>query len=149
LIFLWYGIEEPPLNRNPFTLSAFLAKIGGNDFRWGKTMRGLSILLLFQLAGTVLERAAHLPLPGNVIGLILLLGALLAGWVKLEWVEDTAARLLKHMMLFFAPLIVAAVALLPLFGREWAAVAASLFLGTAATIVVTALTAKLWPGAER
>ncbi|MCI3927228.1 CidA/LrgA family protein [Paenibacillus sp. TRM 82003] len=113
-------------------------------------MRGLAILFLFQLLGTAIERFAGVPLPGNVIGLVLLLGTLTLGWVKLEWVEDAASFLLKHMMLFFAPLIVGTMVFFPLIGREWAAIAASLLLGTAVVILVTGATAKwLTPGGRR
>lgn len=113
-------------------------------------MRGLAILFLFQLLGTALERFAGVPLPGNVIGLVLLLAALSLGWVKLEWVESTASWLLKHMMLFFAPLVVGTMAFFPLIGREWAAIAASLLLGTAAVVLATAAAARwLAPRSER
>jgi len=112
-------------------------------------MRGIAILMLFHLAGTALERLAGVPLPGNVLGLLLLLASLGLGWVKLEWVEESASFLLKHMMLFFAPIVVGTVAFLPLIRAEWAAIAASLLAGPAIVIVLTALTAKLWPGGTR
>ncbi|HZG55146.1 CidA/LrgA family protein [Paenibacillus sp.] len=112
-------------------------------------MRGLAVLLGFHLAGTALERLAGVPLPGNVIGLLLLLAALLLGWVKLEWVESTAQFLLKHMMLFFAPIVVGTIAFLPLIRAEWAAIVVSLLLGPLIVVVATALAAKLWPRAER
>ena len=112
-------------------------------------MRGIAILLLFHLAGTALERLAGVPLPGNVIGLLLLLAALGFGWVKLEWVEASASFLLKHMMLFFAPIVVGTIVFLPLIRAEWAAILVSLLLGPAIVIVLTALTAKLWRGESR
>ena len=60
-------------------------------------MRGLAILLLFNLVGLVLQKAAGVPLPGGVIGLILCTACLFAGIVKLEWVEPAAHLLLRHM----------------------------------------------------
>jgi len=112
-------------------------------------MRGLAILFLFHLAGSALERIAGAPLPGNVIGLILLLAALLLGWMKLEWVEETANFLLKHMLLLFAPIVVGTIQFWPLLREEWLPVAATLLLGPAAVVVATALTAKLWPGGSK
>ena len=40
------------------------------------TLRGLALLLLCQSAGEAVARAAHLPLPGPVIGLLLLFALL-------------------------------------------------------------------------
>jgi len=112
-------------------------------------MRGLAILLLFHLAGTALENMAGVPLPGNVIGLILLLGALLLGWVKLEQVEEAANFLLKHMMLFFAPFVIGTVVFFPLIRDEWAPILLSLIAGPLLVAVAAAATAKLWPGASK
>lgn len=111
-------------------------------------MRGIAIILGFLLAGTALEHAG-VPLPGNVIGLLLLLAALGFGWVKLEWVEAVANVLTKHMMLFFAPFVVGTIAFLPLLREEWAAVVVPMLLGPLLVVVVTALTAKHWPGTSR
>lgn len=66
-------------------------------------MKGLSILLGFTLLGYLIRSVLDIPVAGNVIGLILLVISLFAGWVKLEWVEDTAQFLLRHMMIFFLP----------------------------------------------
>jgi len=111
-------------------------------------MRGLAILLLFHLAGTALEKLAGVPLPGNVIGLILLLCALGLGWIKLEQVEEAANFLLKHMMLFFAPFVVGTIAFLPLLGEEWAAIAVSIVFGPLLVAVAAAAAAKRRPGAS-
>jgi holin-like protein len=105
-------------------------------------LRGFAIILGFNLLGMLLHEA-QIPLPGNVIGLLLFAGALFLGWVKLEWVETSAQFLLKHMMLFFTPLIVGTMALFPLIGQYWAAMAASLFGGTLIVLLVTGWTTQL------
>jgi holin-like protein len=107
-------------------------------------MRGLAILILFQFMGLGLERFAHVPLPGNVIGMVLFLCALWLGWIKLEWVEATSTWLLKHMMLFFAPIIAGTVVFIPLLKNEWRSIVATLVISTLCVIVVTAWTAKTW-----
>jgi len=107
-------------------------------------MRGLVILILFQMMGLGLERFAHIPLPGNVIGMVLCLSALWLGWVKLEWIEATSTWLLKHMMLFFAPIIAGTVIFFPLLKEEWSSIVATLVISTLSVIVVTAWTAKYW-----
>ncbi|WP_274366295.1 CidA/LrgA family protein [Paenibacillus thermotolerans] len=111
-------------------------------------MRGLAILLGFQFLGTAIAEAARIPIPGNVLGLICFLIALFAGWVKVEWVEQTASLLLKHMMLFFAPLIVGTIVFFPMLVREWLPIALSLVAGTAVPILVTGLLASKWAPSE-
>lgn len=63
----------------------------------------LGLLLACQLAGEMLARAAQLPFPGPVLGLILLLGILLLRrkiWPALEKATDT---LLAHLSVLFVP----------------------------------------------
>lgn len=42
-------------------------------------------------------------LPGSVIGMLLLFGALCLGWVKPKQVEGSAKLLISNMVLFFLP----------------------------------------------
>jgi holin-like protein len=112
-------------------------------------MTALAILLLFQLLGFLLATYAHVPLPGNVIGLLLLLLALFARIVKLHHVEPAADFLLKHMLLLFAPIIAGTLSLGPVLAADWPAFAAICLLATPATLLVTAGVAKLTAGAPR
>lgn len=50
-----------------------------------------------------ISRRLSLPLPGNVLGAIVLWGLLSLGLVKLAWVERGGDLLLKHLSLFFVP----------------------------------------------
>lgn len=69
-------------------------------------IRGLAILLGFQIAGVFFEQVLHIPLPGSVLGMMLLALALFSGVIQLKWVEQPANFLLRHMMVFFVPLTV-------------------------------------------
>jgi holin-like protein len=69
-------------------------------------MKGLLVLLGFFGLGTLANRWLHVPMPGNLLGMLLLTVCLCLGWVKLETVERTGSFLLKHMMLFFVPIMV-------------------------------------------
>jgi len=51
----------------------------------------------------------HWPIPGSLLGLVLLWALLDRGLVKLGWFEHGADGLLKHLMLFFVPAMLAAV----------------------------------------
>lgn len=111
-------------------------------------MRGLAILLGFNLLGVLLH-AAGIPLPGNVIGLVLFAGCLFLGVVKLAWVEEAARVLLRHMLLFFAPAIVAAVPQVVQLRSQWAVAAAGLVGSLLIVLLVTGWTAtRLIPAQE-
>lgn len=111
-------------------------------------MRGLAILLSFHFAGFLLKELLHLPLPANVTGLILFVAALFTGLVKLEWVEDTAQFLLRHMMLFFAPFIVGTVVFGRVIGENVLGMALSLVIGTMLVLLVTGAVTTWLSGKE-
>ncbi len=67
---------------------------------------GLAILISFQLLGIFLETVLRVPLPGPVLGMMLLALGLFSGFIKLRWVEQPGNFLLRNMMLFFIPLMV-------------------------------------------
>ncbi|MGG1572357.1 CidA/LrgA family protein [Fictibacillus sp. NRS-1165] len=64
------------------------------------------IILMALGAGNAASAFFHLPLPGSIIGMFLLLAGLLTGIVKLEWVEGAANYHLRHMTLLFIPPVV-------------------------------------------
>ncbi len=100
-------------------------------------MKGLAILLSFNFLGLGIEKLLHIPIPGNVIGLILFGTALFCKVIKLEWVEQTAEFLLKHMMLLFAPVVVGTIAFFPLIGENVPVIVISLVGSTFITLLVT------------
>jgi holin-like protein len=77
-------------------------------------MKGLLVLLAFFGAGTVVSKWLHIPLPGNLLGMLLLTACLCFGWVKMETVERVSSFLLRHMLLFFVPILVGAAQYFPL-----------------------------------
>lgn len=66
-----------------------------------KILKQFFILMVCLLLGEFISSVFHLLIPGNVIGMILLLIALLTGIVKLEDVEKAADILIKNLLLFF------------------------------------------------
>lgn len=64
---------------------------------------GFFILLLCQLAGEVLARTLHLPIPGPVLGMAMLFVALLLFPGLHPRVQQTSHGLLNTMSLFFIP----------------------------------------------
>nr|WP_254632620.1 CidA/LrgA family protein [Deinococcus sp. GbtcB9] len=64
---------------------------------------GLGLLLAFAAAGQALTGALGLPLPGSVVGLVLLWAALGLKLVRLHWITDAADGLLGILGLLFIP----------------------------------------------
>jgi len=101
-------------------------------------LRVLTLLLVCQLAGEILARLSGLPLPGPVVGMVLLFLLLLhQGKVDGE-TERVTGGLLEHLSLLFVPAGVGVVLHLDLIAAEWAAIVAALFVSTFAAILVAA-----------
>ena len=78
--------------------------------QWAQTLIGFGILWAFLFAGQQLKAWLHLILPGNVLGLFLLLIAISLGIVKLSWIESASRWLLFLMPMLFVPIYVGAAA---------------------------------------
>ena len=107
----------------------------------------LVIILAFQLVGEVASRAFGLPLPGPVVGLVLLLAAFRLWPPLADRLRGVIDGLLGHLSLFFVPAGVGVVAHLPLLRDEGAAVvlaiAGSTLLALAAGAWAFVLVARL------
>jgi holin-like protein len=112
-------------------------------------IRGFAILLSCQLLGELVVRAGDWPVPGNVLGMVVLLLALLLEVVKLEWVTEAAELLLTHMALLFIPVGVAVMLYFELIGREWLPILAATLLSTFVVIAVTGLVTTWLAGDRR
>ena len=102
------------------------------------TLRGLALLLLCQSAGEALSRLAHAPLPGPVIGLLLLWGLLNVPAVRAP-VAAIAEPLLSHLSLLFVPVGVGVIAHLGLVEQFGGRMLAAIVLSTWAGLAVAAL----------
>jgi putative effector of murein hydrolase LrgA (UPF0299 family) len=89
-------------------------------------LRGLVAVLLFDLAGELAARVLHVPLPGPVIGMVLLFVALVAWRELARRIERGASLLLRHMSLFFVPAGVGVVTQIGVIRAEWLPIAAAL-----------------------
>jgi holin-like protein len=106
-------------------------------------LAGIAWLFGFWLAGEFCAKVLQVPLPGNVIGLILLFVALHLKWVRLHWVEQAARFLQSHLMLFFAPFVVGTMAFYPILLDNWLAVGLALTVGTLCVLAAAGAVARL------
>jgi holin-like protein len=104
-------------------------------------IRGFALILAFQLVGELLAHLLSLPVPGPVVGMVLLLVALELRMPQREQLRAASGGLLSILSLLFVPAGVGIVQHLPRLSAEWPALAAALLVSTAATIAVTGLVA--------
>ncbi|SOC13977.1 CidA/LrgA family protein [Rhodobacter maris] len=103
----------------------------------------LAIILAFQLAGEVISRGAHLPLPGPVLGMLgMALTISLSARLR-EMIRPVAQGLLGHLSLLFVPAGVGVVAHIPTLIAHGPALAVALVVSTLLAIVVGAVTFTL------
>jgi holin-like protein len=102
----------------------------------------LTLLLACQLAGEVIARLTHLPVPGPVLGMLLLFFGLIVKGEAPRPLQETADRVLSHLSLLFVPAGVGIMLHADLLVANWLPIVLSLAVSTALTIAVTALVAQ-------
>lgn len=105
-------------------------------------LSALTTLLVFQLVGEVLARSLDLPVPGPVIGMLLLFLALVLRGGPSQELRTTGQTLLQHLSLLFVPAGTGIMVHLSRVGNEWLPLLLSLLISTAAALAVTALVMK-------
>ncbi|EED34777.1 LrgA family protein [Luminiphilus syltensis NOR5-1B] len=101
--------------------------------------RSIALLLLCQLAGSALVFATGLPLPGAVIGIVLLLLTLATLGHASAALNRVAGLLLSHMSLLFIPAGTGVIMLLGLIEREWLPITVAMVVSTLLGMMTTAL----------
>jgi len=100
----------------------------------------IAALFVCQLLGEIIVQSVGLRLPGPLVGMVLLfLGLVLHGRVP-EKLNSTVGKLLRHMMLFFIPLVAGVMMHAERMAAEWLPFMAACIVGAAVTLIVTALT---------
>lgn len=108
---------------------------------------GLLVLVAFQVAGELLALWLDLPIPGAVLGLLLLLLSLrLLPWHKtlLEPTDQVSGTLINHLSLLFLPAGVGIFFLPDYINAQWPAVFAAMLGGTFVAMVVSSLVYRVF-----
>lgn len=103
-----------------------------------KALGQLAILWAIYQGSTWFVAAVGLPIPGNVVGVMLLFALLCLGVIKLKHVELAADFLLRHLVFFFVPVAVGLM--------EWGQVFYDYGLTLFAAIVISAVLPLLTVG---
>jgi holin-like protein len=105
-------------------------------------VHAFAVLLVFQLIGEVFVQALALPMPGPLVGMLLLFAALVLRGELPSAMAATAQALLSNLMLLFIPAVTGVMMYFDRIGREWLPFLAACLLGAAITMAVTAFTLR-------
>ena len=104
-----------------------------------KYLRELLIIIGIYILGLIITEAFNLIIPGNIIGMIILLVLLLTKVIDVKAIETTANFFLNHLAFFFIP---AGVSLMNSFGiikDNWIGI---LFVSIITTFIIFVVTGK-------
>lgn len=104
-----------------------------------KLLRQGALLLVIIFIGEMLNRILKIPIPGSVLGMIILLIALLTGIIKLSQIEEVSNFLLDHLAFFFIPAGVGLLSVLGVIKGSWYLILIVAFLTTIIVMAVTGL----------
>ncbi len=102
-------------------------------------IESLIVLLCYQLVGEVIARSLRLPIPGPVLGMLLLFATLLVRGSVPKQLQRTAQGILQYLSLLFVPAGVGVIVYIGQLRNEWLAITVVLVGSTALTVAVTAM----------
>ncbi|WP_066960114.1 CidA/LrgA family protein [Microbulbifer sp. Q7] len=104
--------------------------------RW---LLGAGLLLAFDLAGRGLTAVFALPVPGPVLGMLLLLLCLMLYGGVPRGLAEVAGQMLRFLVLILLPATVGIYFLRDLSGVDWVALVVAMVVGTLISFTLTAL----------
>ena len=102
----------------------------------------IALVLSLQLVGEVVVRLTGAPVPGPVIGMLLLVSVLALRGGPPELLSRLADTLLGHLSLLFVPAGVGVISYLGLLADRWIAVLITVAASTLLSLLATALTLR-------
>jgi holin-like protein len=109
----------------------------------------VGLLYLFYLVGEYVKQWLHLPIPGSIVGLLLLFVLLLCRVVPVGWIENGATAVLAYLPLFFIPATAGIVNHLSLFSGKGLLLIVVLIVSTVLTIASAAHSSRWFAGWSR
>lgn len=102
---------------------------------------GFAVLVLLQLAGDWIARVAHVPIPGSVVGMVLLATGIHIGVIPRRLVRAAAELLVRHLALLYVPAGVALILYVALVRREWLPIAGGALVSLVSVLAVVGIVA--------
>ncbi|MCR2045040.1 CidA/LrgA family protein [Anaerosalibacter massiliensis] len=111
-----------------------------------KIFRQLVIIFGVLLMGHMLENIIGLPIPGTIIGMVVLLICLIIGVIKVDMIEDVSKFLLENITFFFIPAAVGIISSSEHIKQQWLPI---LMVTILSTIIVIGVTGFIVQALER
>jgi holin-like protein len=92
--------------------------------------------------GELIHKTSGLPIPGNVIGMLILFFGLYTGIIKLDTIGKISDFLLENLAFFFLPAGVSLITSFTLLEGKWISILEISILSTVIILVVTGLTVE-------
>ena len=107
-----------------------------------KIFRESLIIICIYLLGEIISKGLNLPIPGNIIGMIILLILLCTNIIKVEKVETISSFFLDHLAFFFIPAGVGLLTSFDIIKSSLIQILLICIIATSLVIVVTGLTVQ-------
>jgi holin-like protein len=104
-----------------------------------KTVRGMAIILGLLVLGDAVSFFLRLPVPGSVIGMVLMASLLGLKIIRLEWVKGAGGFLTENLAFFFVPVGVGVIAHFDLLRTHGALILGVTVFSTLCVLVLTGL----------
>ncbi len=105
-------------------------------------LKQFSIILSIYFLGELLQKAFGLPVPGNILGMLILFFGLYTGVIKLEMIDRISDFLLDNLAFFFLPAGVSLITCFAVLEGKLTAVIGVSILSTVIILGVTGLTVE-------
>lgn len=99
----------------------------------------MGIIFIFNWLGQMIVAVSGLPIPGSIIGFLLLFGSLYTGLIQLSWIEAGTALLISEMLLFFIPSLVGFIEHSWMFGLKGLFILFIILSGTTIMMITTGI----------
>ncbi len=102
-----------------------------------KYLKQLLIIFFLLFIGEFLNKVLNVPIPGNVIGMLLLSALLIIGLIKESQVSDLADFLLNNMLIMFIPIGVSIINAVSYLAEDWWKIILVIVLSTLVVFFIT------------
>jgi len=108
-----------------------------------KLLKQLLIILVICFIGEAVHTLLKIPIPGNVIGMVLLFICLCTGIIKIEMISEVSKFFLDNLAFFFIPAGVGLVTCKALIKTTWPALLVIIIVTTVIVALTTGYTVQL------
>lgn len=95
------------------------------------------IILAICFTGEIIHSYFNLPVPGNILGMLLLLLLLMTGVIRLSMIEDVSNFMLRHLSFFFIPAAVGLITCFTILEGKWTVL---MFISVVSTFIIAVVT---------